>query len=49
MIKRGDIVFHKLSGLYFKCENTKQERWMNMNEYYVLSTIVLPKGYFEKN
>jgi hypothetical protein len=34
MIKVGDIVFHKLSKLLFRCENKKHERWMNMNEFY---------------
>lgn len=43
MIKRNDIVLHKLSGLYFRCENGKMERWMNMNQYYVKS--ILPEGY----
>ena len=36
MIKVGDIVVHKLSKLYFLCENKKHERWMNMNPYYIL-------------
>lgn len=35
MIKVGDIVLHTLSKLHFRCENTKHERWMNMNPYYV--------------
>lgn len=35
-IKVGNTVFHQLSKLYFKCENKKQERWMNMNPYYIL-------------
>jgi hypothetical protein len=43
MIKRGDIVFHKLSKLYFRCENNKMERWMNLNPFYVKSK--LPEGY----
>ena len=50
MIKVGDIVLHSLSGLYFRCENKKQERWMNMNEFY--STVPkdsVPKSYFDKN
>jgi len=34
-IKVGDIVLHTLSKLEFLCENKKQERWMNMNPYYV--------------
>lgn len=33
-ITAGDIVFHQLSKLLFKCENKKHERWMNMNHYY---------------
>jgi len=43
MIKKGDIVIHTLSKLYFRCENQKMERWMNMNPFYKLS--VLPEGY----
>lgn len=35
MIKQKDIVLHTLSGLYFICENTKMEIWMNMNPYYI--------------
>lgn len=38
----GDIVYHQLSKLLFRCENNKMMRWMNMNHYYVrtnLSTI----------
>jgi hypothetical protein len=35
LIRVGDIVFHQLSKLLFKCENKKHERWMNMNLYYV--------------
>lgn len=30
----GDIVFHQLSKLLFRCENKKMMRWMNMNPYY---------------
>lgn len=48
MIKVNDIVKHELSGLYFRCENKKQERWMNMNPYYVVSKDVLPDTYFKK-
>ena len=33
-ITKGDIVFHKLSGLFFICENNQQARWMNMNPFY---------------
>jgi hypothetical protein len=35
MIKVGDIVLHQLSGLFYRCENKKMERWMNMNDYYI--------------
>lgn len=38
-IKVGDIVFHQLSKLLFKCENTKHERWMNMNPFYIKTTL----------
>lgn len=50
MIRVNDIVFHILSGLYYKCENIKQERWMNMNEYYlkVDNPEVIPQSYFYK-
>lgn len=41
MIKVNDIVFHSLSKLYFRCENKKMERWMNMNPYYSVSTLPL--------
>lgn len=43
MICVNDIVFHKLSKLYFRCENKKMERWMNMNPYYQKEK--LPEGY----
>ncbi len=33
-IVKNDIVFHTTSKLYFICENTKQEKWMNMNPCY---------------
>lgn len=50
MIRVGDTVFHQLSKLYFKCENKKHERWMNMNPYYILvSPDVVPESYFKKN
>lgn len=49
MIKVKDIVLHSLSGLYFICENQKQERWMNMNPFYSLADKdVIPKDYFNK-
>lgn len=49
MIRVNDIVLHTLSKLYYICENKKQERWMNMNPYYVLQDRdVVPRSYFEK-
>jgi hypothetical protein len=49
MIHVGDIVLHKLSKLYFICENRKHEQWMNMNPYYVQANDVsLPPTYFKK-
>lgn len=33
-IKKGDIVYHQLSKLLFRCENTKHEIWMNLNPFY---------------
>ncbi len=49
MIRVGDIVLHTLSKLYYICENKKQERWMNMNQYYVLQDRdVVPESYFYK-
>ncbi len=50
MIKVGDTVLHELSNLYFRCENKKQERWMNMNPFYKLvSSNSVSEGYFKKN
>ena len=51
-IRVGDIVFHQLSKLLFKCENKKHERWMNMNTYYIktnLKTIDYEKWAQESN
>ena len=49
MIQVGDIVLHTLSKLYYICENKKQERWMNMNSYYIqANNISLPSTYFKK-
>jgi len=31
----GDIVYHQLSKLLFRCENNKMMRWMNMNPFYI--------------
>jgi hypothetical protein len=33
-IIKGDIVYHKLSKLLFRCMDAKQARWMNMNPFY---------------
>lgn len=49
-IKVGDVVFHKLSKLYYICENKKMERWMNMNvQYEWAPKDVVPTSYFKKN
>jgi len=50
MIKVKDIVLHTLSGLYYRCENTKHEKWMNQNPYYKLvAKDSVPESYFHKN
>lgn len=50
MIKVGDVVFHILSGLFYKCENKKHEIWMNLNKYYELvDKHTVPESYFYKN
>ena len=49
-IKKGDIVLHTLSGLYYRCENEKMSRWMNMNPYYkLMPKDIVPESYFKKN
>lgn len=49
-IRKGDIVLHRLSKLYFICENDKQARWMNENIFYTKSNgVKLPVDYFKKN
>jgi len=49
MIKVGDTVLHRLSGLYYKCENTKQQRWMNQNHFYwLMPNNIVPESYFKK-
>lgn len=49
MIRTKDTVKHAFSGLYFICENNKQERWMNMNPFYVkVNPSEVPEGYFKK-
>lgn len=50
MIKKGDIVLHILSGLYYRCENNKHERWMNENPYYkVVTQNSIPESYFKNS
>jgi hypothetical protein len=50
-INKGDVVLHELSGLYYRCENKQQARWMNMNPYYkfVPPENTPPPSYFKKN
>lgn len=48
-IYAGCVVLHTLSGLYYKCEDHKQARWMNSNSFYVLASwSQIPAGYFDK-
>jgi hypothetical protein len=35
----GDIVYHQLSKLLFRCEDKKQQRWMNMNPFYIRTNL----------
>lgn len=48
-IQVGDVALHTLSGLYYRCENKKHERWMNMNPFYIKSKITPPESYFRKH
>lgn len=49
-IKKGDTVLHELSGLYYRCENNQQARWMNMNPFYKLVPgDIVPDSYFIKH
>jgi len=42
-------VLHELSGLYYRCENNKHEKWMNWNPYYkVVPKDSIPESYFKK-
>ena len=45
-----DIVIHTISGLYYKCENNKQERWMNdpLSFYEKYNYLNIPTEYFNK-
>jgi len=38
-IQVGDIVYHQLSKLLFRYENNKHMRWMNMNPFYIKTTL----------
>jgi hypothetical protein len=51
MVSVNDIVLHTLSGLYYRCENKKQSRWMVENKYYVKvdKLNAPPESYFYKN
>jgi len=50
MIKVKDTVLHTLSGLYYLCENTKHEKWMNQNPYYKLvQKDIVSESYFYKS
>ena len=33
--KIGDYALHTLSGIIYRCENKKHEKWMSWNPYYV--------------
>ena len=48
MIRVNDVVLHIPSGLYYKCENTKHERWMNdpLAFYKIASIHDVSDGYF---
>ena len=35
----GDIVYHQLSKLLFRCENKKMMHWMNMNPFYTKTNL----------
>lgn len=51
-IKKGDIVRHLPSGLFYICENDRQARWMNDKDafyVYVYPASHPPKEYFNKN
>lgn len=45
-----DIVLHTISGLYYKCENYKQAKWMNdESSFYVkCNRKDIPTDYFNK-
>ncbi len=50
MIEVHDIALHILSGLYYRCENTKQKKWMNENPFYKLvPKNTVPDSYFFKS
>lgn len=49
-IQVGDIVYHQLSRLLFRCENKKHQRWMNMNHFYVKTNLkTIDYEQFEKS
>ena len=49
-IEKGDIVLHTPSGLYYRCEDNKQSRWMVYSGFYLKQKPdVVPASYFFKN
>lgn len=49
-IKPGDVVLFMPNGLYFRCENSKQAKWMNENPSYEWAPRdTVPDSYFYKN
>ena len=50
MIRIHNIVLHIPSGLYYKCENKKMEKWMNdpLAKYVLVDKDIVPDSYFYK-
>lgn len=49
-IQVGDIVYHQLSKLLFKCQNKQQMRWMNLNHFYTKTNLkTIDYEQFEKS
>lgn len=48
-IKVKDVVLHTPSGLYYICENTKHQKWMNdpLSLYVLAFVHDVPEGYFK--
>ena len=46
-ITKGDVVLHTLSGLFYRCENQKHEKWMNESPFYrLVPKDSVPESYF---